>query len=265
METQLLDKMGNEIKVPPRFSGDAKRFAALVSSLEPHHCAFPTGYPLHPDSGEPCRCKKTSEGVCRLHSENLLPRVINDAPSGRIRDGLISAFKDSRLTDTRPNIAIEEFLLSERMKMIENGESRRFIEYVESATSRLRDLFDAMKAAISAGDQEEFANLMKKLDRAITSINKVVDNRHKHHSALRELSDANGSSIRMKETASRIAINERQVISFDTAVITMREMVDLFHLAVNSVVTSKQERNEVYQKLSHSMYSIAGRLKPETQ
>lgn len=262
MTAVLKDKMGNPLVVPKEFKGTDEQFHALIMDLEPHHCSYPAGQPLCRKSGKPCRRAKTADGMCETHASDQIPLLIRSLPEGRVRKALVAAYRDARLTDTRPNVAIEEFLLSERLSMINHGESRRFIEHLISVAKSLNEHFTELQAAVREGEAETVVLKLNKIGTGLKNLQKAVSKRGEFHGSLSELGVANAASIRTKETASRIAVNEKQVISYETAVLTIRELCEVFHNTLENVITSQAERDRARQEISNQMYAVAGRFKP---
>lgn len=258
-EITATDALGRPIRVPANYRGTPESFVELVKQLEPHHCSYPNGQTIDGRSGKPCTCAKTKEGVCKRHSVEKLPGVINNAPEG-IRTKLIEAYNDLKLTDTRPNIAIDDFILGERLKMLSTGESVKFIEHLQTIHESLNRASEELNAAIADGDPKTVAIKIKQLSRGIRLLNKVISDRLKHHNALDSVSAANASNMRSKEAASRVAVNEKQVISYENAVMTIRELCETFQNVVNEVVSSADERARIQAGVTNRVYSLAGRF-----
>ena len=250
------DKLGNALTIPKAYANKKGEFATLVADLQPHHCSFPGGSPIDEKSGKPCRRAKGPDGVCEKHADSRLPAVIRDMKSGEVRDRLAKSYKDSRLLDARPNVAIEEYLLSERLSMLQNGESARFIDFLSSVVTRLDTSYKDLQRAISDGDGAKVADSLKKIGKGVEAAKKGIENRAKHHSSLAELGQANASSLRTKEAATRVAESQGRVITFETAAFTIREICEVFYQTVDTVVTNKRERSAVKEAVMRKLYSM---------
>lgn len=252
------DSLGNALIIPRQFAGRDREFAALVADLQPHHCSFPSGLPLDEKSGKPCRRQKGADGCCTKHSEARLPTVLKNMPKSAARERLIEAYKDSRLLDARPNVAIEEYLLSERLAMLQNGESGRFIEFLSNAVDRLHRSYEQLQEAIADGDGAKVATTLKAIGSGIKAARKGIAHRAKHHGTLAELGQANSASMRAKEAASRMAESQGRVITYETAAFTIREICEVFYQTIDSEVSNKDERARVKEAVMRKLYSISG-------
>jgi len=257
---KLVDSLGNAIVKPDAFTGTVEEFAALVHDLKPFHCSFPNGQILDEKTGRPCRHEKTKEGVCKKHSVEMLPYVINDAPV-TLRDAIIKSWQDPKLDSTRTHLAIGDAILARRLQAAEAGESERAMKLLTALNTKVLAAFAQFQSAQRSGDTADMADALNTAREASGSIAKVLTKRKSAMDALDNLEATNGRLLQAKEIAARTAAAQRMTLSYEAVVLTIRELCEAFHDAISTTVRDQGERVRALEEMSRRTYAIAGRTR----
>jgi hypothetical protein len=252
--------MSDPLKIPEGYKGTPEAFALQVAALEPRQCSYPDGRLLDDETGAPCCHEKTREGVCAKHALLTLPRVIREAPE-RMRGMLIDAYRDTRLTDTRPNLAVADVVLSEKLDRAESGESEQMLQLLIAVNKNVVDAFAELHKAKRNDDRATMAQCLQAIQDGVERQQEILDERLESHYALNALESSNLRVLQAKESAARIAAQEKMMLSYESVVLSIRELCEAFHEAIDATVHDAEVRKAALDEMSRRTYAVAGKTR----
>lgn len=254
---------------PAKFDGTQDEFNILVNALEPLHCSYPDGQHIDPRTGLPCRRKKQKHGSCALHAKNTVPAVAN-LVSPALRERVSQFMADFSAALPQTNIAISELVLQERMAMLDTSESKSFMDMIEQVVDRSQKslvkideelqksvgsfeyLASVQRTANEDGEaNEEETNWFTVIDHFrtingnLSSLYRAAEIRRRKHDALEALEKANVSSVRVKESASKMDQDRERVISKQHVIQMSAELVDLYLQAIARFVKDPKMKRDM--------------------
>lgn len=170
------DAEDNPLRVPTNFRGTREEFAALVHDLQPHHCSYPTGYPIDSETGKPCRRSAENGGkLCVLHaSDDMIGAMFGRNVPHNLLNRLKSAVstRDKWSIDTEIGFVVAR--LSMLAEQLSTGESGKLWADLKTDCDAAQKIKSDFVAAHRAGDAEKTGMAIQSLFRVVQQICETV-------------------------------------------------------------------------------------------
>lgn len=210
----------------------------------------------HNKRGLPCE-KSPSQGRnrCKLHGGNS-PRGVahprfksggfsRDLPS-RLAQRYENAVADPKLLELRSDIAVVESRIGDLLSRVDTGESGAMWRGVKT-------LYNEMRAAVQAGDQQKFANLLGELG-------KVVNKGHQDYVAWDEVLKTITARRRLVESERKRLVEMKQMMTAEQAMGMLGFVVNVIRKRTYEIVPG-----EVGQRLLASISADINRYVASTR
>lgn len=188
--------------------------------------------------------------LAHVLGEHAVPLAFGTA--GDVRESLKAHLSDPRVADPRVCLSVADFVLAQRVAMVESGESKQLIEALADTVNTLAD--DA--ASISDDEQREAIN------RSIRDLRDTLAARKQHHSALDQLAKSNRDAMAAREAASRIETSRGAVIGRTHAAAVAIEVSDLMRRAFE-MVSDPAEAEKIKAFVRNEMARLSQRFADE--
>jgi hypothetical protein len=170
------DAEDNPLRVPTNFRGSREEFSALVHDLQPHHCSYPTGYPLDSETKKPCRRVAENGGkLCSIHASD---DMIGAMFGRNVPHNLLNRLKAAVSTRDKWSIDTEISFVVARLSMLaeqlSSGESGQLWQDLRSLCDQAQAVRSEFVAAHRSGDSERTGVAIQSLFQVVQKICEVV-------------------------------------------------------------------------------------------
>lgn len=169
--------------------------------------------------------------------------------AGELRQQLWAHLQDPRIADPRTCLAIADFILSQRVAMVDTGESKRLLDDLGMMLESMQDQIDTVEPGET---QDTLAHLL-------SAVRSKLDERKQHHHALDQLAKANREAMAAREAAARVETSRGAVIGKAHADAMAVDVCDLVRRALD-LIDDPTSRDKVKRFISDELDSMRRRF-----